>query len=118
MKLTNVLSKGRKLKYHEPVPFQASLPLKLKPLVSGKGGKISDVCCIYEMSLMLACLKDNEFGESGCGKEIENFKNCYINHLTSKKNKQDKEAKGILIPGEKNLSPKQVNSLLKCYPTF
>lgn len=100
----------------EPVPFQEILPLKLKPVVSGKGEKSSDVCCIYEMSVMLSCFKDNDFDQSLCSKEIDMFKTCYKNHMETKRGKKAKEAKGILTPGEKSLSHKQINMLLRQFP--
>ncbi|CAG9836257.1 unnamed protein product [Diabrotica balteata] len=100
----------------EPIPFKEILPLKLRNAVSGKGGKTSDICCIYEMSVMFACFKENEFNQSVCSKEIESFQKCYKNHLDTKKIKQQKEAKGVLIPGEKELSHKQLNTLLKKFP--
>lgn len=119
MRITNNLSsKVRKLGHTEPVPFVSILPLKLRSYISGKGGKMSDVCCIYEMSLMFSCFKQNEFVEGSCSKEIDNFKKCYMNHMESKKVKHEKEARGLLTPGAKTLSPKQVNLLLKMYPNF
>lgn len=117
MRITSILLR-RAGGHSEPVPFVEMLPLKLRPTICGKGSKMSDVCCIYEMSLMFSCFKQNDFGESGCEKEIENFKKCYQNHLTSKKIKEEKEAKGLLTPGDKSLSPKQINVLLKKYPNF
>lgn len=102
----------------EPVPFKEMLPLKLRPTVSGKGAKTSDVCCIYEMSVMFSCFKENEFNQSLCSKEIESFQNCYKNHMHTKKARKDKEAKGILTPGEKQLSHKQINTLLKKFPNI
>lgn len=108
-----LLSRGCK---KEPVPFQEILPLKLKPAVSGKSDKTSDVCCIQEMTVMLSCFKDNDFNQSLCPKEIEAFKTCYKNHMETKKTKKAKEAKGILTPGEKTLSPKQINTLLRQFP--
>ncbi|CAH0549986.1 unnamed protein product [Brassicogethes aeneus] len=102
----------------EPVPFQEILPLKLKPAVSGKGDRTSEVCCLQEMSVMLACFKKNEFSQQLCSKEIDSFQKCYTGHLATKKVKKDKEAKGVLTPGEKQLSSKQVNTLLKKFPNF
>ncbi|CAH1974932.1 unnamed protein product [Acanthoscelides obtectus] len=102
----------------EPVHFQAILPLKLKPVVSGKGGKTSDVCCIYEMSVMFNCFKDNDFNQGLCGKEIEQFQNCYTNHLSTKRVRKEKELKGILNPGEKKMSAKQINTLLARHPNI
>lgn len=100
----------------EPVPFQERLPLKLKPTVSGKGDKVSEVCCIQEMSVMLACFKTYEFNQALCSKEIDSFKNCYAKHMNTKQVKKEQAEKGILTPGEKKLSYKQVNILLKRYP--
>ncbi|RZC32499.1 CHCH domain containing protein [Asbolus verrucosus] len=102
----------------EPVPFQAILPLQLKRKVSGKGDKTSDVCCIYEMSVLFACFKSNDFNQAPCAKEMEAFQKCYINHLESVKKKKEREAKGILTPGEKKLSHKQINILLEKFPNF
>lgn len=115
---TSLFAKGRYSPHTEPVPFVEILPLKLRAGVSGKGGKVSEVCCIYEMSLMFSCLKQNEFEEIGCAKEIDNFKKCYVNHTLAKKTKQEREAKGLLIPGEKSLPSKQLNMLLKQFPNF
>lgn len=100
----------------EPVPFQEILPLKLKGSVSGKGDKTLDVCCIQEMSILFACLKQNEFNEKLCSKEIQSFQNCYTDYMQKKSVKKQKEAKGLLTPGEKKLSHKQVNKLLKSFP--
>ncbi|KAG5892150.1 hypothetical protein JTB14_026388 [Gonioctena quinquepunctata] len=100
----------------EPVPFKAILPLKLKSTVSGKGNKTSEVCCVYEMSIMFSCFKENEFNQSACSKEIETFQKCYTNHLDTKKTKYERETKGVLTPGEKSLTHKQINLLLKKFP--
>ncbi|GJQ80783.1 hypothetical protein Trydic_g9374 [Trypoxylus dichotomus] len=97
----------------EPVPYQEILPLRLRARVSGKGDNKSDVCCIYEMSVMFACFKEHNFEQSLCAKEIENFQKCYHSHLTEKQIKKEREAKGVLVPGEKNLSHKQLNRLFK-----
>ncbi|CAG9857390.1 unnamed protein product [Phyllotreta striolata] len=100
----------------EPVPPKQMLPLQLRNNVSGKGGKTSDVCCIHEMSIMFACFKENEFNQQLCSKEIERFQKCYKDFTHDKLRKEEKEAKGILIPGEKKMSHKQINSLLRKYP--
>ncbi|CAH1099627.1 unnamed protein product [Psylliodes chrysocephalus] len=100
----------------EPVPFKEMLPLKLRATVSGKGGKSSDVCCIHEMSVMFACFKENEFNQDLCSKEVEKFQMCYKDNLKTSKTKKEREAKGVLTPGEKKLSHKQLNVLLKKFP--
>lgn len=101
----------------EPVPFQEILPLKLKSRVSGKGDNTSNVSCVYEMSVMFACFKENEFNQSLCSKEIDTFKKCYNTHITNTKNRKEKETKGVLTPGDKQLSHKQLNKILKMFPS-
>lgn len=100
----------------EPVPFQEILPLRLKSRVSGKGDNQSDVCCIYEMSVMFACLKEHEFNQSLCGKEIEKFQKCYLEYSTKRRTRKEKEAKGSIIMGERDFSHKQLNRMLKNFP--
>ncbi|KAL3286986.1 hypothetical protein HHI36_001472 [Cryptolaemus montrouzieri] len=102
----------------EPVPFKERLPLKLKSRVSGRGMNTTEVFCIHEMSVLFACLKTNEFSQKLCSNEIENFQKCYSSSLTMREGRKEKEAKGILIPGEKKLSHKQVNTLLRQFPQF
>ncbi|KDR21265.1 coiled-coil-helix-coiled-coil-helix domain-containing protein 1 [Zootermopsis nevadensis] len=100
----------------EPVPFKEILPLRLKETVSGKGDKTSDVACLHEMSIMFACFKNNEFNQELCSKEISSFQNCYKDFQNKKNIKKRQEQKGILIPGEKNLTHKQLNTLLRRFP--
>ncbi|KAG8230770.1 hypothetical protein J437_LFUL017828 [Ladona fulva] len=101
----------------EPFKFQELLPLKLKTSVSGKGDKTSDVACIQEMSVLFACLKKNEFNQTPCSNEIQSFSKCYKNFLDTKSQRKEMERKGILIHGEKKLNFKQINLLMKHYPT-
>lgn len=102
----------------EPVPFQEILPLKLKNRVSGKGDNLSEVCCLHEMSVLFACFKTHDFAQSPCSKEMESFQKCYLAHLEKVRIRKEREAKGILTPGERKMSHKQVNLLLKNFPTF
>lgn len=118
MRISSTLLKSRHARIipHEPVPFKEILPLKLKAGVSGKGQKTSEACCIYEMSVMFACLKDNDFQQSMCGKEIESFQKCYSNNMKEKAQRKERDLKGVLTPGEKDLTAKQLNMLLQKYP--
>lgn len=117
MRLTSLLAAAR-FNEREPVPFKEALPLKLKQRVSGKGDNQTDVCCIYEMSVMFACFKENDFNQSLCSKEIENFQKCYTVNKRQKEQKKEREAKGILTPGDKKMSSKQLNQLLRGFPNI
>ncbi|KAF7284490.1 hypothetical protein GWI33_022081 [Rhynchophorus ferrugineus] len=83
----------------DPVAFREILPLKLKQRLS-----------------VFACLKDHDFNQSLCSKEIEAFQKCYMKNINDVQQKRIREAKGILTPGDKNLTPKQLNILLQRYP--
>lgn len=115
MRVTPVLA--ARLPGREPVPFQERLPLRLKDRVSGKADNIKEVSCLYEMSLLLACFKQNEFNQALCSKEIESFQKCYKETTARKLERKEKEAKGILTPGDRKMSAKQINQLLKSFPT-
>ncbi|KAH1007063.1 hypothetical protein HUJ04_004342 [Dendroctonus ponderosae] len=95
----------------EPVPFKEILPLKLKPGVSGKGNKMSNLSCLYEMSILFACLSNSEFQQQPCGKEITSFQKCYSTYTSDKKQKSERDMKGILTPGLTN----RKMPVLKCY---
>lgn len=117
MRFSSILSVAR-FNEKEPVPFKEILPLKLKQRVSGKGDNRTEVCCIYEMSVMFACFKETDFNQSLCSKEIENFQKCYEKTKTEKDLKKQREAKGILTPGDKKMSSRQLNQLLRGFPNI
>lgn len=116
MKLPQVLTARYAAK--EPVPFQERLPLKLKDRVSGKGDNLTEVHCLYEMSLLFACFKLNNFDQALCSKEITSFQKCYKESTARKLERKEKEAKGILTPGDKKMSSRQINQLLKSFPNL
>lgn len=100
----------------EPVPFQMLLPLKLKKTVSGKGDKSNDAACMQELAVMFACFKKADFDQQECLKEISAFQGCYKDYAKRTATQREQGKKGILIPGEKNLTHKQLNQLLKSFP--
>jgi hypothetical protein len=68
------------------------------------------------MTILLACMKKNNFQESFCSAEVAEFKKCHKDHMDAKKLSQMKERQGILNPGERKMSHKQANQLLKKFP--
>lgn len=115
MRILSTLLRARTPQNEAAVPFQEILPLKLKNSVSGKGDKTNDVACMQEMSILFACLKNNDFNESLCNKEVTTFNKCYKTFLDKKQVTKITQSKGILTPG-KDLNFKQVNKILKKYP--
>ncbi|CAH4029128.1 uncharacterized protein LOC123716248 [Pieris brassicae] len=100
----------------EPVPFQMLLPLKLKKEVSGKNDKTKEAACMQEMAVLFACFKKSEFDQKQCLKEVTAFQTCYNDYNQRAKVQREMGKKGILIPGEKKLTHRQLNQLLKGFP--
>ncbi|ALC40890.1 CG12848 [Drosophila busckii] len=108
-------ARGRQAQNEKDVPFQEILPLRLKNTVSGKADSGSDVACLQEMGVLFACLKDNEFVEKYCHKEISQFKNCYKFYMDRKLEAKKTVNQGIVTPGN-NLNYKQLNKYLRRFP--
>lgn len=97
------------------VPFDQMLPLALRDRVSGKGARTSDVACVQEMTVLFACLKNNDFNEAPCAKEISNFDGCYKTFLdTNFEHKQERQKGGVSIG--KDLHSRELNVYLKKFP--
>ncbi|XP_076620097.1 small ribosomal subunit protein mS37 [Colletes latitarsis] len=106
--------------YQDPrkVPFKERHPLELQPRngnVRKQASKESH--CLYEMSLLFTCLKDNNFENNLCNHQIERFQNCMkTDHKIRMQLKL--ERRGDITPGAQNLTDLQVNKLLRQYPTI
>lgn len=116
MRLTSTLLRNARRPQKEPVPFQMLLPLELKKTVSGKGDKSNDSACMQELAVMFACFKKVEFNQQECLKEITSFQGCYKEYFDKMATQREQARKGILVPGEKKLTHKQMNQLLKKFP--
>lgn len=121
MRLTNVLfsapfNKSARAPQREPVPFQMLLPLKLKKTVSGKGDRLREAACMQEMAIMFACFKKHDFDQQECLKEVTTFQTCFQEYNERTKKQREQGKKGILVPGEKKLTHRQLNQLLKAFP--
>ncbi|XP_014393894.1 PREDICTED: coiled-coil-helix-coiled-coil-helix domain-containing protein 1 [Myotis brandtii] len=76
------------------------LPLRCDP---------AEATCITEMSVMMACWKQNEFRDEACRKEIQDFFDCASKAEAARKMRS--------IQGEYgNLPPQKVNMLLQRFP--
>ncbi|XP_026743352.1 uncharacterized protein LOC113505035 [Trichoplusia ni] len=108
--------KSARAPQREPVPFKMLLPLELKKTVSGKGDKLKEAACMQEMAVMFACFKKSEFDQQQCLKEVAAFKGCYKEYSERMSSQRELGKKGILVPGEKKLTHRQLNQLLKSFP--
>lgn len=100
----------------EPVPFQMLLPLELKKTVSGKGDKLKEAACMQEMALMFACFKKSDFNQQECLKEVAAFQGCYNEYNQRMATQREQGRKGILVPGEKKMTHRQLNQLMRSFP--
>ncbi|XP_057703421.1 coiled-coil-helix-coiled-coil-helix domain-containing protein 1 [Corythoichthys intestinalis] len=103
-KVSRLLSK----KNGKPV-LKPNKPLVLRDQVSSRKPKKGEATCITELSVMMTCWKQNNFVESLCSKEMDDFSSCIKKAQAS--NKTDATLQGG------RLQPKQANTLLKRYPT-
>ena len=116
MKLINCLWKQARLPQNvNKVKFQAILPMKLKNSVSGKSDRTPEVPCLHELSILFASLKDNEFDNSLCNKEIETLQKANVNYLNKKLAEKQITNKGIMKLG-RDLNFRQLNKYLKGFP--
>ncbi|XP_028171433.1 uncharacterized protein LOC135079731 [Ostrinia nubilalis] len=121
MRLTQVLSSApnrtnARRPQVEPVPFKMLLPLELRKFVSGKGDRSKEAACMQEMAVLFACFKKSEFNQQECLKEVSAFQTCYNDYNERLKLQREQGRKGILVPGEKTLTHRQMNQLLRQFP--
>ncbi|XP_008560842.1 coiled-coil-helix-coiled-coil-helix domain-containing protein 1 [Microplitis demolitor] len=117
MKWTECLQKyARSPQNPNKVKFVPQLPLALRNRVTGKNSKQNEKGCLQEVSIVLACLKDNDFENSMCTKEIDDFNNCFKTYTKNKEFAKAEARKGNLVPGAKNLKYMQINKLLSMHP--
>ncbi|BES88327.1 unnamed protein product [Nesidiocoris tenuis] len=105
-------------KFADPwkIPFREMIPLKLRTSVSARGDNRNGAFCVQEMSVLLACMKKNEFEERHCSTQLTSFQKCVSETEAALKQKKAAARRGDLAPGEKKLSHHQVTGLLKKYP--
>ncbi|KAM4615147.1 small ribosomal subunit protein mS37 [Polymixia lowei] len=88
-------------------------PLVLKDAVADRKMKKGEATCITEMSVMMACWKQNNFVDALCSNEMQAFYTCVEKAETAMKNKSEQTD----IQGGR-LHPKQATALLKRYPNL
>ncbi|CAH8594664.1 unnamed protein product [Dicrocoelium dendriticum] len=100
--------------YREPV---------LKEKVSGRGEKEPRAVCVEEMTMMLSCLKNNDFDQKPCTQLIEAFQSCVT--LAEQRRAKIKELKksgvfenadDVMDSPRKRLPAAHVIKLLKRFP--
>ncbi|NP_001279842.1 coiled-coil-helix-coiled-coil-helix domain-containing protein 1 [Callorhinchus milii] len=108
-KVSRLLSRSR----GRPV-LKPNKPLVLANRVANRRLGLGEATCITEMSVMMACWKENNFSEVVCAKEIQNFYGCAAKAEAQRKAK----AREDNLEQAGTLSPKQATILLQRYPNI
>lgn len=103
-KVNRLMSRER----HKPV-IRPQRPLVLKDSVASRKPRKGEALCVTEMSVMMACWKQNNFVESLCSSQVQAFYSCVRNAKASSKSKPT--STGILLP-------KEATTLLKRFPNI
>ncbi|XP_029464833.1 coiled-coil-helix-coiled-coil-helix domain-containing protein 1 [Rhinatrema bivittatum] len=90
--------------------LRPSRPLVLADKVANRKARLGEATCLTEMSLMMACWKQNNFSDAACVKEIQSFFDCNA--------KAQAEHRATRLSESGRLPPKQVNKLLKMFPNI
>ncbi|XP_038593681.1 coiled-coil-helix-coiled-coil-helix domain-containing protein 1 [Micropterus salmoides] len=87
--------------------------LALKDAVANRKLKKGEATCVTEMSVMMACWKQNNFVDGLCSNEMNAFYTCVAKAQAAMKNKSEQTN----IQGGR-LHPKQATTLLKRFPNL
>lgn len=87
--------------------------LALRDAVANRKLKKGEATCITEMSVLMACWKQNNFVDGLCANEMNSFYICVEKAQAALKNKSEQTS----IQGGR-LHPKQATTLLKRYPNL
>ncbi|XP_006887593.1 PREDICTED: coiled-coil-helix-coiled-coil-helix domain-containing protein 1 [Elephantulus edwardii] len=87
-------------------------PLILANRVGERRREKGEATCITEMSIMMACWKQNEFRDEACRKEIRDFFECVSRAEAARKMMSTQDTLGE----SGSLSPKKLNKLLRSFP--
>ncbi|XP_038638992.1 coiled-coil-helix-coiled-coil-helix domain-containing protein 1 [Scyliorhinus canicula] len=97
-------------KQHGRPVLRPTKALALADRVANRKSRLGEATCITEMSVMMACWKQNEFSESACAQEIQAFYTC------TAKAEAERKARSDSVGQTSTLTPKQATKLLQRYP--
>ncbi|XP_030060747.1 small ribosomal subunit protein mS37 [Microcaecilia unicolor] len=95
--------------------FRPSRPLVLADRVANRKIRLGEATCITEMSLMMACWKQNNFNDTVCAKEIQSFFDCNAKVQAELRAARLNEK---TLGQSGRLPPKQANKLLQRFPNI
>lgn len=83
--------------------------------MSGKADSQKQVACLYELSLVFAKLKDTDFDDKKCTKELEQLRLAHVAAMNKAREDQLKNTGQLMTTGNK-LNSRQLNKYLKKFP--
>lgn len=72
--------------------------------------------CLYEMSLLLTCLEENEFEDRRCVPQLKALNQCYKIYSDNIERARSVKEQTVPVPNSKNFTHKQITYLLRRYP--
>ncbi|XP_008279743.1 small ribosomal subunit protein mS37 [Stegastes partitus] len=104
----------RQLSGHNGKPvLKPNKALALRDAVANRKLKKGEATCVTQMSVLMACWKQNNFVDNLCSNEINTFYICVAKAQAAMKNKSEQRN---IQSGP--LPPKQATGLLKRYPNL
>ncbi|KAL2714124.1 coiled-coil-helix-coiled-coil-helix domain-containing protein 1 [Vespula squamosa] len=107
---------GRRPQSEKKVPFKVLKPLELSNRVSQKGSDVSGKGCLPELTILLTCLREKEFDNFDCTKELKLFEQCNKKFAKLSKDIKSLQLQTMPVPNSKVHSSKQISYLLNLYP--
>ncbi|KAM3913823.1 small ribosomal subunit protein mS37 [Leptodactylus fuscus] len=92
--------------------LQPRRPLALADTVANRRYKVGEATCISEMSVLMACWKENAFSDSACSNAVKVFYDCVAREQKARKLGLKEDKPDGWMP------PQQVNKLLRKYPNI
>ncbi|NXK91727.1 CHCH1 protein, partial [Formicarius rufipectus] len=108
--VTRWLSGQWRLKKRPPA-IRPPRPLALADKVANRREQAGEATCITEMSVMMACWKQNDFSDTACAEEIRMFYDC-----VAKAEKERRNQNKNTLSSKENLPSSKVNKLLRRFP--
>ncbi|KAI8521657.1 PREDICTED: coiled-coil-helix-coiled-coil-helix domain-containing protein 1-like [Branchiostoma belcheri] len=102
------------VRYKVPAVKKLTKELILKDKVKFQKNRLGAATCLTEMSLMMACWKENDFKDSACAKEIAAFHKCTQEATKERRRVKEADLKGVVQEGR--LSSRNTNKLLQRFP--
>ncbi|XP_076676538.1 small ribosomal subunit protein mS37 [Andrena cerasifolii] len=120
MRLTAVYLKNhaRVPQNEKKVPYKEVFPLKLRNRYEGASKNTKEKNCLFEMSLLFACMKDNNFENKLCDSQIEKFQSCVTNYEKYRSHQKQLQQIGVPTPDTVNFTDPQLTYLLRKFPTL